>query len=367
MVFQHDRNVTKIFLRKNVFIGLEIFDCFLMRISKISGMHTNSDLLLEIRNLQIVFQKNAQKLCLVDKISFGIKQGERLAIVGESGSGKTLTALGIMGLLPEKEGWKMTGEMYFLNQSLMTLPDDRRRKINGLQMGMIFQEPASSLNPLMACGKQISEIFTVRCGWPSAKAKKGTLQLLSEMGFKDPQNIAQAYPHELSGGMRQRVALAMAIAARPKLIIADEPLSMLDIESRRFIAEYLFAQPARSNAGLILITHQIKDVQAADRLLVIYASRPAEYAPASRLFQNPIHPYTRLLFSLNNQNEKRRLNEIPGQMISPSYYFEGCHFAERCPFVLSVCKKQIPPWVEIDPGHFSACWLNQSSHALPNQ
>ncbi|MEQ1611478.1 MAG: ABC transporter ATP-binding protein [Hyphomicrobiaceae bacterium] len=300
--------------------------------------------LLEIRNLSVSFATRNGGFKAVDSVDIVVDANEVLGIVGESGSGKSVAMLAVMGLLP----WTATitaDQMNFAGTDLRTLGAKQRRSIIGREIAMIFQEPMSSLNPCFTVAFQIGESLKTHLGMDKAERKVRSLELLNQVGITDPERRLSAFPHQLSGGMSQRVMIAMALACKPKLLIADEPSTALDVTIQAQILDLLLKLRQETNMGLVLITHDMGVVaETADRVIVQYAGRQVEQSPTRELFRDPHHPYTHgLLAALPERATGRRLPAIagvvPGQFDRPP----GCLFAPRCPFAFDRCHKENPP------------------------
>ena len=308
--------------------------------------------LLEIENLQTHFRTPEGVNRAVDGVSFTVEAGETVAIVGESGCGKSVTAGSVLRLIPEPPG-KIKGSIRFEGVDLLKLDERAMRDIRGNQISMVFQEPMTSLNPVLTVGRQIGETLRLHQGLGREAAERRVVEMLRLVGIAEPERRAREYPHQLSGGMRQRVMIAIALACNPKLLIADEPTTALDLMSEL---------KQRVGAAIILITHDLGVVaEIAERVLVMYAGRKVEEAPVRELFRSPRHPYTQgLLGALprlgSSVNDKAtRLVEIPGAVPSLKQRIAGCVFASRCALAREVCR-QVPPALELKaPGHLAAC------------
>jgi oligopeptide/dipeptide ABC transporter ATP-binding protein len=296
----------------------------------------------------------------VDGVSYTVEQGETVAIVGESGSGKSVGALSILRLIPDPPGRITRGQVLFLGRDHMSLPDAQMRAVRGGDIGMVFQEPMTSLNPVLSIGRQITETVEQHRGADRAAAHRRAIELLGLVGLADPARRLKQYPHELSGGMRQRVMIAIAIACDPKLIIADEPTTALDVTIQAQILELMNGLTRRLNAALIIITHNLGVVaRYAKRVNVMYAGRIVESGPATAIYHNPRHPYTMaLLQSVPRLDRPRRarLDPVDGQPPDLTRLDEGCAFRPRCRFAIDACTKTRPPLEPVAPaGHRSAC------------
>ena len=316
--------------------------------------------LLDVRDLHTEFRTGAGIVRAVDGVSYTVEQGETVAIVGESGSGKSVGALSILRLIPDPPGRITRGQVLFLGRDLMSLPDAQMREVRGGDIGMVFQEPMTSLNPVLSIGRQITETVEQHRGADRAAAHRRAIELLGLVGLADPARRLKQYPHELSGGMRQRVMIAIAIACDPKLIIADEPTTALDVTIQAQILELMNGLTRRLNAALIIITHNLGVVARYARWVnVMYAGRIVESGPATAIYHNPRHPYTMaLLQSVPRLDRPRRarLDPVDGQPPDLTRLDEGCAFRPRCRFAIDACAKTRPPLEPVAPaGHRSAC------------
>ncbi|MDQ8729936.1 ABC transporter ATP-binding protein [Bradyrhizobium sp. LHD-71] len=324
--------------------------------------------LLEIRNLVTEFRSGGNVVRAVDGVSFGVARGETLGIVGESGCGKSVTSLSIMRLLPSPPGRVAAGEIRFDGRDLLPLSEDAMRKIRGNDIAMIFQEPMTSLNPVHTVGEQIIETIQLHRSISRAEARERALEMLRLVRIPSPETRIDDYPHQLSGGMRQRVMIAMALACDPKILIADEPTTALDVTIQAQILDLMRDLRARTGAAIVLITHDLGVIaELADRVLVMYAGGIVEEAPVRELFGDPQHPYTLgLLGSIPKlQGEEERLVAIRGMVPNPYAMPTGCRFNPRCPLADARCRHEAPPLIEIKPGHRSACWKTPLELALP--
>mgnify|MGYP005843846367 CR=1 FL=1 len=322
-----------------------------------SGLNTP---LLEVRDLTAAFQTPAGLVPAVNGISFHLDPGETLGLVGESGCGKTVTALAILRLLPEHTS-RQSGRVLFAGQDLMALSPPDIRAIRGNRVAMIFQEPMTALNPVLTIGEQISEVLRLHRGLTRAAAWTEAGRSLLQVGIADPEPRLRQYPHQLSGGLRQRALIAMALVCQPQLIIADEPTTALDVTIQAQILALLAELRARLNMALLLISHNLGVVaQITDRVAVMYAGRMVETAPTTRLFAAPHHPYTQGLLAsvpkLDFQEVPARLQPIPGQVPSLGQVPPGCPFQARCPQAFAACQEP-PPWLPVAAAHRVACWL----------
>ena len=319
--------------------------------------------LLDIKGLKTYFFTEEGVVRAVDGIDLRIDRGETLGVVGESGCGKTVTALSIMKLIPMPPGRIVEGQMVWQNRDLVTLPPAQMRKVRGKEISMVFQEPMTSLNPVFTIGEQIAEAIRLheRLGRRDAMAK--TVEMLKIVHIPNPERRVKEYPHQLSGGMRQRVMIAMALSCNPKLLIADEPTTALDVTIQAQILDLLNELKAKIGMAVLLITHDMGVIaETAQRVMVMYAGKVVEEAPVKDLFKEPLHPYTQgLLRSIPRidtaATTKRRLEAIPGVVPSLLNLPKGCKFEPRCPHAKPVCKDQEPVLKEMKPGHKVSCWL----------
>ncbi|MES5485999.1 ABC transporter ATP-binding protein [Bradyrhizobium sp. INPA03-11B] len=322
-----------------------------------------AETVLDVKNLQTVFFTNSGLFRAVDDVSFSVRRGETLAIVGESGCGKSVSALSIMRLVPDPPGRIVGGSVTLEGTDLLKLDDAAMRSIRGNRISMIFQEPMTSLNPVMRIGDQIIEAVRLHQKVSSKEAWKQAVDMLRLVRIPEPERRAQEYPHQLSGGMRQRAMIAMALACRPALLIADEPTTALDVTIQAQILALIVDLQQRLGTGLILITHDLGVVaQTAQRVIVMYAGKKVEEATVESLFETPLHPYTRgLMASIpavpsSDAKEDVRLVEIPGMVPSLTRLPPGCAFAPRCKLAVDRCRQEYPPLDEIKSNHWAACW-----------
>ena len=314
--------------------------------------------LLSVRNLRTVFGTMQGDVTAVDDVSFDVAPGEVLGIVGESGSGKSVTALSIMGLLPQPPGRVAGGEILFEGRDLLKLPRSELRQLRGSAIGMIFQEPMTSLNPVFTIGDQITETIRVHEKIGTAAARARGIEMLEKVGIPSPQRRIDDYPHQLSGGMRQRVMIAMALSCSPRLLLADEPTTALDVTIQAQILDLLRDLQREFGMAIVIITHNMGVIaEFADRVAVMYAGRIAEEGPVGRIFDAPTHPYTAGLLSSTPDlvGEVPRLRTIPGTLPSLYELPPGCRFAPRCSRRVEACDAGRPATQEIAPGHIAAC------------
>lgn len=321
-------------------------------------MARDNSILLSVRNLKTYFYSEGAVVKAVDDVSFDLKKGETLGIVGESGSGKSVTNLSILRLIPYPPGKIVGGEVNFNGQDLMKLSENEIRKIRGKRIAMIFQDPMTSLNPFMKVGAQLTEITELHEGLSKAAARKKAIEMLELVGISDAARRIDDYPHQFSGGMRQRVMIAMALSCKPELLIADEPTTALDVTIQAQILELIKDLKEKTGTSIILITHDLGLVAGmTDHIAVMYAGKIIEYAPTTELFSSPHHPYTQgLLKSVPDPlNQQEKLFQIPGLPPDLTNLPVGCPFSPRCAYVTDKCK-EIPPIRQINDQHFSVCW-----------
>jgi peptide/nickel transport system ATP-binding protein/oligopeptide transport system ATP-binding protein len=320
-----------------------------------------AETLLAVRGLRTCFRTEDGVVRAVDGLSFRIGRQQTFALVGESGCGKSVTALSILQLVPRPPGWIDSGRVELDGRDLLALGEKRMRQVRGGQIGMVFQEPMSSLNPVYTCGSQIVEAIRLHRRSSGREARALAADMLARVGIPAPAQRLDEYPHQLSGGMRQRVMIAMALSCNPRLLIADEPTTALDVTIQAQILDLLNEIQAEAGLSIMLITHDLAVVaETADVVGVMYASRMAELAGVDELFADPLHPYTRGLFrSLPRLGErKHRLDTIPGSVPDPLGFPPGCKFHPRCPVGRDRprCRAEEPPLREVRPAHWVACW-----------
>src|ERR1700712_1739177 len=327
------------------------------------GEAQTGETILNVKNLQTVFFTNSGLFKAVDDISFSVRRGETLAIVGESGCGKSVTAFSIMRLVPDPPGRIVGGSVVLDGTDLLRLDETEMRAIRGNRISMIFQEPMTSLNPVMTIGQQITEVVRLHRNLTRKQAWQQAVEMLRLVRIPVPEQRAREYPHQLSGGMRQRAMIAMALACRPALLIADEPTTALDVTIQAQVLALIVELQQKFGMGLILITHDLGVVaQTAQRVIVMYAGKKVEEASVEALFETPRHPYTRgLMASMPavislGSNDDVRLTEIPGMVPSLTNLPVGCAFAPRCKMAIDRCRQEYPPFDDLGENHFAACW-----------
>ncbi len=314
--------------------------------------------LLEIRNLRTYFETDDGTVKAVDDVSFELKRGETLGIVGESGSGKSVTNLSIIRLIPEPPGKIVSGEVIFSGSDLLLLPSEAIRRIRGRRIAMIFQDPMTSLNPFMKISRQLMEMTELHLGHTKAQAREHAIKMLETVGIPDARERADNYPHEFSGGMRQRVMIAMALSCGPELLIADEPTTALDVTIQAQILELIKTLKRETGTSVILITHDLGVVAGmTDHVIVMYAGKIFEQARTKELFAVPGNPYTKgLLRSVPDPTaEQGKLYQIPGLPPDVAHLPPGCPFAPRCDRVEEICRREFPPFVQLTADHHSLC------------
>jgi len=322
--------------------------------------------ILKIKDLSVRFHLPEGIVRAVDKVSFDLARGETLGLVGESGCGKSVTSLSILGLVPSPPGRIEAGSIRFEDQDLLDMDIERLRQIRGRDISMIFQEPMTSLNPVLSIGRQVAEPLMVHKGLTRSEALAEAAEWLEQVKIPAARQRLGDYPHQLSGGMRQRVMIAMAMVCRPKLLIADEPTTALDVTIQTQILSLMRELKEKLNMSLLLITHNLGVVaQTAARVMVMYAGQIVEEGSVFDIFDRPFHPYTQgLLKSMPRLGTRRngqvsRLNEIPGTVPSLIEAVGGCNFADRCPYVFDICREQLPALFQVREGQRARCWLMQ--------
>lgn len=316
---------------------------------------------LQVKDLQTTFFTDSGEIPAVDHIDFHVQEGEILGIVGESGCGKSVTSLSIMGLVPNPPGKVVGGEILYENMDLLKLPEKQMRRIRGNDIAMIFQEPMTSLNPLFTIGNQMTEAIHIHeKSWSKKKAEVRAIEMLKLVGLPRAEELMKDYPHQLSGGMRQRVMIAMALVCDPKVLIADEPTTALDVTIQAQILKLMRELNTRLDTAILLITHDLGVVaETCERVIVMYAGQIIEEAPTKAIFEDPQHPYTRgLIQSVPDMRfKKERLYSIPGNVPKPGSVRHGCRFAARCEFAFDRCQDENPELYETSSVHQTRCFL----------
>ncbi|MFZ3577601.1 ABC transporter ATP-binding protein [Virgibacillus sp. DJP39] len=315
-------------------------------------------MLLEVKDLSLSLKREGKYSKILDQISFKIDKGETVGIVGESGCGKSMTALSLMRLLPDKA--RLEGTVELEGEKINDFSKRKLQKSRGNQMSMIFQNPLTSLNPLQTVGRQIEESLILHTNMSKRERRARVIQLLDEVGLPRADELIDEYPHQLSGGMRQRIMIAIAMACAPQLLICDEPTTALDVTIQAQILELMNKIKEETQMGIIMITHDMGVVaEVCDRVIVMYAGRVVEEAPVVELFENPKHPYTRGLLNSIPKLGKRKLQlgSIPGTVPTPENMPKGCRFADRCEHAMDICKTTSPQMTQIKENHQTACWL----------
>ena len=323
-------------------------------------MQEKVQILLGVRNLRTYFKTDAGEALAVDDVSFDIPAGKTVALVGESGCGKSVTALSILRLVPDPPGRIVGGRILFNGTDLLALSEREMRAIRGNNISMIFQEPMTSLNPVFRVGNQIAAAIRLHRNLPWKESRQEAIRLLDKVGIPAPEERVDDYPHQMSGGMRQRVMIAMALACDPLLLIADEPTTAVDVTIQAQILELLRALQVDTGMAVLLITHDLSVVaETAAEVAIMYAGKIVEQASVGGLFKTPKHPYTVGLFdSLPKlSSEKQRLHTIQGQVPAATDFPPGCRFHPRCPHAMDICAEESPKLDEVAPGHSVACWL----------
>lgn len=327
-----------------------------------AGSNDNNDVLLKVENLKTLFRQDGKTVTAVDGVSFDVRRGETLAIVGESGSGKSVTAMSILRLIPSPPGEIAEGEILFNGRDVLAMNEEEIRQLRGGDIAMIFQEPMTSMNPVLTIGRQLSEPMEVHKRGDRKSLREKCVELLRKVRIPDPESRLDAYPHQLSGGMRQRAMIAMGLACNPKLIIADEPTTALDVTVQAQILELLKDLTREHNSSMILITHDLGVVaRYADRINVMYAGRVVEQGTARDIFKDPRHPYTLgLMASIPRLDQKKggRLIPIHGQPPNLASLPKGCPFHPRCPYAEDRCREDRPPLTAVAGDHAMACWID---------
>jgi len=332
-------------------------------------MADQSNVVLEVSDLVTTFQTEEGVTPAVNGVSFSLKAGETLGIVGESGSGKSVTSLSIMGLIPKPQG-KVQGSVYFKGDSIVELKEKKMREIRGNEIAMIFQEPMTSLNPVFTIGNQMIEAIRIHKNLSKRKAKELAIEMLKKVNIPRAKEILNEYPHQLSGGMRQRIMIAMAMSCEPSVLIADEPTTALDVTIQAQILDLMQNLKKDFNTSILLITHDLGVVaEMCDRVIVMYAGKVVEDADVKTIFHYPKHPYTKgLLQSMPRLSAtKQRLYSIPGNVPSLKEMPNGCSFAPRCEYATEICFNKMPDLLSVGPDHKARCWLNAENEQISRE
>ncbi len=331
-------------------------------------MSNSNGHLLTVKNLRTYFETEDGVVKAVDDVSFELKRGETLGIVGESGSGKSVTNLSLLRLIPQPPGRIVSGEINFDGTDILALSDSDVRKIRGRKIAMIFQDPMTSLNPFMKVSRQLMEITRLHLGYSKAQAYEHAVKMLETVGIPDARMRADSYPHEFSGGMRQRVMIAMALSCEPELLIADEPTTALDVTIQAQILTLIRTLKEATGASVILVTHDLGVVAGmTDHVIVMYAGKVFEQAPTKELFAKPGNPYTKaLLRSVPDPAHDHELYQIPGQPPDLAHLPAGCPFAPRCYRAEAICHQEFPPFVQLNAEHHSLCHFASEVFADPS-
>jgi oligopeptide/dipeptide ABC transporter ATP-binding protein len=331
---------------------------------------SSNDTLLQVRDLRTYFNTEDGLVKAVDGVSFSIDSGETFAVVGESGCGKSVTAFSIMGIVPDPPGKVVGGSIHFEGKNLLGYSEKQMQQVRGSRISMIFQEPMSSLNPVFTCGNQIVEAIRLHQNIRGAQADRLAIEMLDKVGIPDPAQRFREYPHQMSGGMKQRVMIAMALSCNPELLIADEPTTALDVTIQAQILDLVKSIQEEMDLAVLLITHDLAVVaETAHRVGVMYASKMVEMTDVTSLFKDPLHPYTQGLFrSLPRLGTRTpRLETIPGNVPNPLHFPTGCKFHPRCPIGHSLpqCQNEEPALKQVRPGHWCACWKCPGYDKIP--
>ena len=319
-----------------------------------------SDIILEIKDLCVEFQTAEGTVRAVNRLDYTLSKGEKLGIVGESGSGKSVSSLGVMQLIPNPPGKITQGSILYKGKDLVNCSEKEMQKIRGNEISMIFQEPMTSLNPIIQCGKQIAETLRLHHGLNKKEAMEKAVEMMKSVGIANAEVRAREYPHQMSGGMRQRVMIAMALACRPQILIADEPTTALDVTIQAQILDLIRDLNQELGTSVLFITHDLGVVnELCDTVIVMYAGRIVERASTAALFEKPLHPYSEGLMNAIPKITKERapLETIEGMVPNPTERLDGCSFWPRCPRATEQCKKVEPPVCQMDGDRMVRCWL----------
>lgn len=320
----------------------------------------NKEVILEIKNLDVEFKTENGIVRAINDLSYVLHKGEKLGIVGESGSGKSVSSLAIMQLIPKTSGQITNGEILYKNNDLSKFSEKQMQKIRGNEISMIFQEPMTSLNPIIKCGHQIAESLILHRNMKKKDALREAITLMRNVGIANPEVRANEYPHQMSGGMRQRIMIAMALACQPHILIADEPTTALDVTIQAQILDLMRDLNKDLDTSILFITHDLGVVsELCDNVIVMYTGHIVEKSPVSEIFKNPLHPYTKGLISAIPKITKERspLQTIDGMVPNPTDKIDGCSFWPRCPYAKDICKQKSPDLKKISEERYVRCWL----------
>ena len=320
---------------------------------------SQAETILEIKDLCVEFQTVEGTVHAVDHLNYTLHKGEKLGIVGESGSGKSVSSLGMMQLIPNPPGRITGGEILYHGKDLVKASEKEMQKIRGNEISMIFQEPMTSLNPIIKCGKQIAESLRLHRGMKKKEAMEEAVRMMRAVGIANPEVRAHEYLHQMSGGMRQRVMIAMALACQPQILIADEPTTALDVTIQAQILDLIRELNESMGTSVVFITHDLGVVsELCDTVIVMYTGHIVEQAPVKELFESPKHPYTKGLLNAIPKitRERNPLETIEGMVPNPTERIEGCSFSPRCPYATDQCRKAEPPMAELSDGRLVRCW-----------
>ena len=327
---------------------------------------TQTDIILEVKDLCVEFRTAEGTVQAVDHLSYVLHKGEKLGIVGESGSGKSVSSLGMMQLIPNPPGQITGGEILYNGRDLVKTPEREMQKIRGNEISMIFQEPMTSLNPIIKCGKQIAESLRLHRGMKKKEAMEEAVRMMKAVGIANPEVRAHEYPHQMSGGMRQRVMIAMALACQPQILIADEPTTALDVTIQAQILDLIREMNEELHSSVLFITHDLGVVsELCDTFIVMYTGHIEEQAPAGELFRDPKHPYTIGLLNAIPviTKDRKPLSTIEGMVPNPTERITGCSFWPRCPHAEERCRTASPPMKQLSEGRQVRCWLFEDQAA----
>ena len=327
---------------------------------------TQTDIILEVKDLCVEFRTAEGTVQAVDHLSYVLHKGEKLGIVGESGSGKSVSSLGMMQLIPNPPGQITGGEILYLGRDLVKTSERDMQKIRGNEISMIFQEPMTSLNPIIKCGKQIAESLRLHRGMKKKEAMEEAVRMMKAVGIANPEVRAHEYPHQMSGGMRQRVMIAMALACQPQILIADEPTTALDVTIQAQILDLIREMNEELHSSVLFITHDLGVVsELCDTFIVMYTGHIVEQAPAGELFRDPKHPYTIGLLNAIPviTKDRKPLSTIEGMVPNPTERITGCSFWPRCPHAEERCRTASPPMKQLSEGRQVRCWLFEDQAA----